>query len=136
MSIAAPITATGSIMILPGSFEARYQVIPQNKRMSVTLSLTESKKAPLMDEVPLALATAPSRASGNPVRIRKTNPRNKRPCPINIAPTEAITIPAAVRAFAVIPILLKATPTGSRTLSTPLRKLPSNTLTPSCYRPM
>ncbi len=73
--MAAAITATGSIMIRPGSLEARYQAIPEKSRASVTRSLTESKKAPLTEVVPEALATGPSSRSGMPLSTRKTKPR-------------------------------------------------------------
>ena len=46
---------------------------------------------------------------------------------MNTDPIPAITIPVAVNALAVTPILLRRTPIGSNTLSTPFRKLPSNT---------
>ena len=46
---------------------------------------------------------------------------------MNTDPIPAITIPDAVNALAVTPILLRNTPIGSNTLSTPFRNLPSNT---------
>jgi hypothetical protein len=76
-SMAAPMTATGSIMVRPGSVPARCQAMPPNRRASVRRSETESKKAPRFEAVPEAFATAPSRASGMPVRTRKRRPKRR-----------------------------------------------------------
>ena len=76
-SMARLITATGSIMMCPGRVSARYQAMPPNSRASVSRSDTESKKAPRKDEVPDALATAPSRASGIPASISSRKPTRR-----------------------------------------------------------
>ena len=76
-SMARLITATGSIMVWPGSVSARYQAMPPNSRVSVRRSDTESKKAPRCDEVPEALATAPSSASGIPASISSRKPTRR-----------------------------------------------------------
>ena len=75
--MAAAMIATGSIMIRPGSLLARYQATPPNSIASVKRSETESKKAPRLEPVPLARATAPSRASGMPVSSRKRKPTRR-----------------------------------------------------------
>ena len=74
---AAARTATGRTETRPCPVTIKYQVTPPNSKQSVILSATESKKAPRLDAWPAALATGPSRRSGNPEATIRTPPTNK-----------------------------------------------------------
>ena len=125
-SMAAAMTATGSIMVLPGSVLAKCQAMPPNSRASVIRSETESKKAPRFEEVPEAFATAPSRASGIPVRTRNSRPNRRYPSPMLTAAAVAITIPVTVTASAEMPVRRRLRPMGVRPRSTAARQFPSS----------
>ena len=87
---------------------------------SATRSVTESKKAPLTDAVPAALATGPSKRSCMPVTMRKMMARWRWPVATRTAVAAAETRPVAVSTSAVMPWRWSVSPTGPVVRSTAL----------------
>src|SRR5438270_7010730 len=109
---------------------ARYQARPPSTNVSLTRSTTESKKAPRGDEVPDALATAPSSRSGIAEAASRAAPAQNQPRATASPAKIEITTPVAVSWLAVIPTLPRPVPTGRRPFSTPVRHRLSNTEAP------
>ena len=92
--------------------------MPPKSSPSVRRSDTESKKAPRSDDLPEALATAPSSRSGMPVRINSRKPRRSAPAPMATAAATAMTMPVAVSMSAEMPAFLMLLPMGFTAAST------------------
>src|SRR5674476_1145651 len=92
--------------------DARYQATPPRISASDTRSVTESKNAPRVDEVPDALATGPSSRSWRPVRISRRMARWRCPVATATAVAAADTNPVAVSMSAVMPTFCSLRPTG------------------------
>src|SRR5271169_2317953 len=95
-------------------------------RESERRSATESKKLPRWLARWEALATAPSKMSWNPVRVRSTTATGRNPAPMAQAVARANTRPEAVRTSAETPARTSQRPTGAVVASKPCRNLPSN----------
>jgi hypothetical protein len=87
-----------------------------------------------LELVPDALATAPSRASGTPVRASSSSANRKWPEPIATAVHPAMTIPTTVTTSAVMPVRRRPLPMGLRPSSMVLRQRPSNMFSISWVR--
>ena len=120
------ITAKGKTDICALSFEAKYQATPPSSKASVTRSMTESKNAPRWLAVLPALATAPSRRSGNAAKMTSNKPRRNAPAPTEIPAATARSKPATVSTSGVTPTLRNDSPIGFTARSTCTRKWPSN----------
>ncbi len=93
-------------------------------------SATESKKAPRVEAMPDALATAPSSTSGRAVSTSSSRPSRSAPLPMATAAPSAMAIPTTVRWSAVMPVRFSCWPTGLSLRSALARKWPSNMTSP------
>src|SRR3954463_2354675 len=123
--------ASGSRAVWGLRVLARYQASPPRTSVSLTRSTTESKKAPRGDEVPEALATAPSSTSGTAEAASRHQPTKSHPSATAKAQAADRTRPRTVSWSALIPAFLRPVPTGRRLRSTPARHRLSNITAPS-----